>query len=62
MGVERGVATRMSLVVWPMMIVTVTNLRASLGSNSEILAKMWILGENERLRPFSPKIIIGHTT
>ena len=24
-GVERGVATRMAQVVWPMMIVTVTN-------------------------------------
>ena len=25
MGVERGVATRMAQVVWPMMIVTPTN-------------------------------------
>ena len=36
MGVERGVATRMAQVVWPMMIVTVTNFE---GRNSEILVK-----------------------
>ena len=28
-GVERGVATRMAQVVWPMMIVTVTNFEGS---------------------------------
>ena len=33
---------KMAQVVWPMMIVTVTNLRASIGSNSEILKEMWI--------------------
>ena len=54
-GVERGVATRMAQVMWPMMIVTLTNFE---GSNSEILAKMWILGENEQFQPFSPKIHI----
>ena len=41
-GVERGVATRMAQVVWPMMIVPVTNFEGF--SNSEIFA-MWILGE-----------------
>ena len=47
MGVERGVATRMAPVVWPMMIVTVINFE---GSNS---AKMWILDENEHFRLFT---------
>ena len=30
--------------------------RASLGSNSEIFAKMWILGESAHLRPKSTLI------
>ena len=39
-GVERGMATRMAQVVWPMMLVAPTNLRASLGSNFERFANM----------------------
>ena len=34
-GVEMGVATRRAQMVWPMMTVTVTILRALLGSNFE---------------------------
>ena len=40
-GVERGVVTGRAQMVSPMMTVTVTNLRASLGSNFK---NMWNLG------------------
>ena len=50
MGVERGVATRMAQVVWPMMIVTVTNFEG-FTSNSENV------GFGRKL-PFSPYLLI----
>ena len=43
-GVERGVATRMAQVMWPMMIVTVTNFE---GFTRQ---QFWILDENEHFR------------
>ena len=46
MGVERGVATRLAQMVWPMMTVSVTNLE---GSNFEIFAKC---DENVQLPQF----------
>ena len=49
MGVERGVATRMAQVVWPMMIVTVTNFE---GFTRQQFCK------NVHFRPFSPEIHI----
>ena len=48
-GVERGVPTRRAQMVWPMMTVTVTNLRASLGSNFEKFANMWNLAIFSRM-------------
>ena len=39
-GVERGVATRIAQVVWPMMIVTVTNFEDFTRQQFEMFAKM----------------------
>ena len=69
MGVDRGVATRMPQVVWPMMIVTATNFEgASLGSNFGFWVKSlkWLIfSQNPELLPseaLTVTIIISLTT
>ena len=69
----RGVATRMAQVVWPMMIVTVTNFEGFnrqqfIGENVDFgrklasSAKIHIFGLVKPSKFVGITIIIGHTT